>query len=75
MTSGEYTTLIFWLSSVQLQQTVWQQAQEPQVVSSSPERTSVQLPPCIAGRVKAVIGSTQLTLEELPLDDIPDVAV
>ena len=75
MTSGEYTARISWPSSVRLQQTVWQQAQEPLVVSSSPERTSVQQLPCIAGRVKMVIGSTQLALEELPLDDIPDVAV
>ena len=35
----------------------------------------VQLPPCIAGQVKAVVGNNQLAIEELPLDDIPDVAV
>ena len=75
MSSKEYTTLISWLSSVQLQQTVSQKAQEPLVISSSPERAFLQLPPCIAGRVKDVIGSTQLALEQLPLDDIPDVAI
>ncbi len=75
LTSREYTTLLSWLSSVQLRQTVQQQAQTPLVVSPCAERTPVQLPPCIAGRITAVSGSTQLTLEALPLDGIPDVAV
>ena len=60
-------------------QTVQQQdqgpSQGPMVVSPSPEQILVQLPPCSAGRVREVIGSTQLALEDLPLDDIPDVAV
>ena len=75
MSAREYTTLNSWLSSAQIQQTVLQPAREPLVVSSGPERTPLQLPPCIAGRVKEVIGSTQLALKELPLDDIPDVAI
>ncbi len=41
----------------------------------SVERTPVQLPPCIAGRITAVSGSTQLTLEDLPFDGVPDIAV
>ena len=45
------------------------------MVSSGIELTSLQLPPCIAERIKEVIGSTQLALEELPLDDILDVAI
>ncbi len=75
MTSGEYTTFISWLSSAQLQRTVQQPAQDPLVVSPSPERTTIQLPPCIAGQVRAVVGGTQMVLEDLPLDNIPDVAV
>ena len=75
MSSREYTTLISWLSSAQLQQTGPQQAQAPLVLSSGPERTLSQLPPCIAGQIQEVIGSTQLALKELPLDDIPDVAI
>jgi hypothetical protein len=75
MTSREYTTLLPWLSSVQLPQTVQQLTQEPLAVSPSVERTPVQLPPSIAGRITAVFGSTQLTLEDLPFDDIPYVVV
>ncbi len=77
MTSRESTTLLSWLSSVQLPQTVQQLAQAPLVVTPCVERTPVQLPPCIAGRITAVtfIGSTQLTLEDLPFDGIPDVEV
>jgi hypothetical protein len=71
MTSREYTTLLSWLSSVQLPQTVQQPAQEPLAVS---DRVS-PLPPCIAGRITAVMVSTRLTLEDPPFDDIPDVAV
>ena len=73
MSSREYTTLISWLSSALLQQTVPQQAQAPLVLSSGPELTLSQL--FIAGQIQEVIGSTQLALEELPLDDIPDVAI
>ena len=75
MISREYTTLLSWLSSVQLPQTVQQLTQEPLAVSPSVERTPVQIPPCIAGQITAVIGSTQSTLEDLPFEDIPDVAV
>ena len=59
LTSREYTTLLSWLSSVQLPQTVQQLIQEPLAVSPSVERTPVQLPPCIAGQITSVIGSTQ----------------
>ncbi len=52
-----------------------QLTQEPLVVSPSVERTLTQLPLCIAGRITTVIDSSQLTLEDLPFDDIPDVAV
>jgi hypothetical protein len=75
LTSREYTTLLSWLSSVQLPQTVQQPAQAPPVACPCVERPSVQLPPCIAGRITAVSGSTQLTLEDLPFDGVPDVAV
>ncbi len=75
MNSREYTTLLSWLSSVQLPQTVQQLTQASLVVSPCVDRTPVQLPPCIAGRITAVIGSTRLTLEDLPFDGIPDVAV
>jgi hypothetical protein len=66
-----------WLSSVQLPQTVQQLTQAPLVIYPCVERTTVtvQLPPCIAGRITAVIGSTQLTLEDLSFDGIPDFAV
>jgi hypothetical protein len=75
LTSREYTTLLSRLTSIQLPQTVQQPAQAPLVVSPCVERSPVQLPPCIAGRVAAVSGSTQLTLEDLPFDGIPDVVV
>jgi hypothetical protein len=75
LTSREYTTLLSWLSSVQLPQTVQQPAQASPVVYPCVERPSVQLPPCIAGRITAGSGSTQLTLEDLPFDGVPDVAV
>ncbi len=52
-----------------------QLTQEPLSVSPSVDRTPVQLLPCKAGQITSVIGSAQLILEELPFDDIPDVAV
>ena len=46
-----------------------------QMASLELVQTSSSLPPCIAGRVREVIGGTQLVLEDRLLDDIPDVTI